>query len=74
MTTVFGKEVKKRLIDMEMPQSWLIKEVRERTGLYCDRAYLYKILTGQVAPPRIVTAICETLDIPNDVARGDWDT
>ena len=63
MTTDFGKAVKKKLIDLEQSQNWLINEVRERTGLYFDSSYLYKILTGQCATPKIVTAIREILEL-----------
>ena len=47
--TVFGKDIKKRLIDLEHTQVWLIEQVRQTTGLYFDDSYLYKIQTGQLA-------------------------
>ena len=62
----FGKEIGKRLIDMDKPQIWLIEEVRNKTGLYFDDSYLYKIKTGQLSTPKIVQAICEILDLPAD--------
>ena len=37
--------------------------VREKTGLFVDNGYMYKILTGQRNAPRIVEAICEILNI-----------
>lgn len=46
--TVFGKDIKKRLIDLEHTQVWLIEQVRQITGLYFDDSYLYKIQTGQL--------------------------
>lgn len=45
--TLFGKECKKRLIDLDKPQTWLIEQVRAATGLYFDDSYLYKIQTGR---------------------------
>ena len=60
----FGKEIKKRLIDLEKTQAWLIDRVSESTGLYFDGSYMYKIQTGQLATPKIVQAICEILDLP----------
>ena len=30
----FGKEIKKRLVDIDKNQEWLITEVRADTGLY----------------------------------------
>lgn len=64
--TVFGKDIKKRLVDMECPQVWLIEQVKAKTGLYFDNSYLYKIQTGQLATPKIVQAIREILDLPAD--------
>lgn len=61
--TVFGKSIKKRLVDMDQTQIWLIEKVREKTGLYFDSWYLSKIMLGKIATPSIVTAICEILDI-----------
>ena len=57
--TVFGKDIKKRLIDLEHTQVWL-------TGLYFDDSYLYKIQTGQLATPKIVSAIRDILELPGD--------
>ncbi|MEQ2657306.1 XRE family transcriptional regulator [Lawsonibacter asaccharolyticus] len=59
----FGKDISKRLIDLSKPQTWLIEEVRNKTGLYFDDSYMYKIKTGQLSTPKIVQAICEILDI-----------
>lgn len=64
-TTPFGKAIKKRLIDLDKPQKWLIEQVRENTGLYFDDSYLHKIVTGKLATPRIVDAITEILGIPD---------
>jgi len=64
--TVFGKNIKKRLIDLEHTQVWLIEQVKERTGLYFDDSYLYKIQTGQLATPKIVSAIKDILELPGD--------
>ncbi len=61
--TAFGKEIKKRLIDKDKNQNWLIKQVGERTGLYFDDSYLYKIITGRNSPQKIVQSICEILDL-----------
>lgn len=59
----YGKEIKKKLVDINRTQNWLIAEVREKTGLFFDSSYLYKILTGQKATPSIVAAINQTLEI-----------
>lgn len=63
MTSEFGKEVKKALVDRGQSQKQLILQVKEKTGLYLDSAYLSKILAGKKVPPRIVAAIREILEI-----------
>lgn len=60
----FGKAIKKRLVDLDKNHSWLIEQVCAHTGLYFDRSYLHKIMTGKLDTPRVVQAICEILDIP----------
>lgn len=62
--TAFGKDIEKRLIDLERPQGWLIEQVRQMTGLYFDDSYIYKIKTGQLSTPKIVQAIRDILDLP----------
>ena len=62
--TPFGKEIKKRLVDLGRKQSWLIEEVSKATGLYFDRSYMHKVMTGQLNTPKIVQAIKEILKIP----------
>lgn len=61
--TAFGKDISKRLIDLDKPQTWLIEEVRNRTGLYFDDSYMYKIKTGQLSTPKVVQAIRDILEI-----------
>lgn len=62
--TVFGKEVKKRLVDIGRPQEWLIERVHQKTDMFFDRGYLYKILTGQRSAPKVIQAIREILELP----------
>lgn len=61
--TDFGLVVKNKLLQTGKNQRWLEKKVAEKTGLFVDRGYIYKILTGQRKAPKIVAAICEILDI-----------
>ena len=42
---------------------WLEEQVEDRTGLYFDNGYLWRIIVGELTTPRIVRAICEILDI-----------
>lgn len=62
--TPFGKEVKKRLVDLEQNQEWLIQQITAKTGLFVDSGYMHKIMTGQRNAPKVVQAIREILDIP----------
>lgn len=68
--TAFGKSVKIRLIEMEKTQDWLIEQVKNRTGLFFDSSYLWKIMNGVVATPGMVEAIREILDLPDPVNKG----
>ena len=60
----FGLCVKTELLRTGREQKWLEEAVSEMTGLYVDSGYMYKILTGQRNAPKIVSAICELMDIP----------
>jgi len=61
--TEFGLCVKKRLLDLGMTQKELEQIVSERTGLFVDAGYMYKILSGQREAPKISEAIREVLQI-----------
>ncbi|QUO37926.1 XRE family transcriptional regulator [Dysosmobacter sp. Marseille-Q4140] len=61
--TPYGKQIKIRLIELDKPQTWLIEQVRERTGLYCDSSLLYKLSTGQLNVPKIRAAVDEILGL-----------
>ena len=62
----FGLRVKVQLLQSGKKQKWLEEAVAEKTGLYVDSRYLYKILTGQRNAPKIVAAICEILNIEKE--------
>lgn len=64
--TDFGLCVKTELLRMGKEQKWLEETVAEKTGLFVDNGYMYKILTGQRNAPKIVAAICEILNIQED--------
>jgi hypothetical protein len=66
--TAFGKGIKKRLVDIDQSQEWLIGRVREETGLFFDGSYLYKIMAGTRKAPVITTAIREILELPEEVS------
>ena len=59
----FGLCVKTELLRQGKDQKWLEEAVAEKTGLFVDCGYMYKILTGQRNAPKIVAAIREILNI-----------
>lgn len=61
--TDFGLCVKTELLRSGKSQKWLEETLTEKTGLYVDSGYLYKIFTGQRNAPKIVKAIREILKI-----------
>lgn len=61
--TDFGLCVKTELLRTGRDQKWLEEAVSEKTGLYVDNGYMWKILTGQRNAPKICAAICEILNI-----------
>ena len=63
--SAFGLCVKTELLRIGKSQKWLEEAVTEKTGLFVDSGYMYKILTGQRNAPNVVTAICEILNVKN---------
>jgi len=61
--TEYGKSIKKKLIDMDKPSAWLIDEIKSETQLYCDSAYLSKIINGERKAPKITAAINKILKL-----------
>ena len=62
----FGLRVKTELLRIGKEQKWLEEAVAEKTGLFVDGGYMYKILTGQRSAPKIVAAIREILNIQEE--------
>lgn len=62
----FGLCVKTELLRRGKPQVWLEEAVSEKTGLYVDNSYMYKILTGKRNTPKIVAAIREILELKEE--------
>ena len=59
----YGKEIKKRLVDIDQTQEWLISEVAKDTGLYFDRSYLHKVMAGKNNNPKIKASIEKVLGL-----------
>lgn len=59
----FGLSVKTELLRRGMEQKRLEEAVSEKTGLFVDSGYMYKILTGQRNAPKIVAAIRDVLQL-----------
>lgn len=54
----FGVAVKKRLIDLNRNQAWLIEQVRtSEAGKFFDSAYLQKLMTGRATSAPMVEVI-----------------
>jgi hypothetical protein len=64
--TDFGLFVKTELLRRGKKQKWLEEAVSEKTGLYVDDGYMYKILSGQRNAPKIVSAIREVLNLQEE--------
>ena len=62
----FGLCVKTELLRQGKEQKWLEEAITEKTGLYVDGGYMYKILTGKRNAPKIVAAIREILEMEAD--------
>jgi hypothetical protein len=62
--TDFGLCVKTELLRRGLDQKRLESLVSEDTGMFVDAGYMYKILTGQRNPEKIIASICKILDIP----------
>ena len=61
--TDFGLRVKTKILQIGKNQKWLEAAISEKTGLFVDSGYMYKILTGRRNAPKIIDAICEILSI-----------
>ncbi len=59
----FGKQVKKRLIEINQTQEWLISEIKIDTGLFIDSSYLNRILTGRNNSNKIISSIKKILSM-----------
>ena len=70
-SSAFGSSVKIRLIEMDKTQEWLCEAVRNRTGLYFDTSYLWKIVNGVLSTPKVVEAIRDILDLPEEVVNAE---
>lgn len=68
--TEYGRKIKLSLMDAEKTQTWLISEVHQRTGLYFDDSYLYRIMYGTLRTPKIIAAINEILNIERERSEG----
>lgn len=63
--TEYGKSVKKRLIEMDKSQAWLIEQLKRKTGKFVDSSLLNKILTGKSNSSTIISAINELISEKN---------
>lgn len=59
----FKQKVQIALIEKRKDRNWLIDQITERTGMFCDSSYLTKLLNGKRNSDNITYAICEILGI-----------
>lgn len=65
--TTFGLCVKTELLKKGMTQEELVTRVKEDTGMFLDNGYLYKILTGNRSPEKIISSIKKILEMEEKV-------
>lgn len=65
--TTFGLCVKTELLKKGMTQEELVIRVKEDTGMFLDNGYLYKILTGNRSPEKIISSIKKILEMEEKV-------
>lgn len=63
MSTAFGKAVKTKLIEINQNQNWLIEQVKEKSGLFCDSSVMSRLLNGSYSSSPMRKIICEILGI-----------
>ena len=64
--TEYGRQVRHGMIDNDLTLDQLAVLVTERCGMYCDKALLSKLISGQINPcgrPKLVQAINDCLGI-----------
>lgn len=66
--TPWGKEVKKKMIDLDLDPDALVRAVRAK-GLTFDKSKLSRVISGEVGQksPELIAAIDSLLGIPADV-------
>ena len=62
----YGKEIKKRLLDLDETQAWLIDRVNEVADITLTSSYLNRIMTGKVAKSSAVPIINKILGIESN--------
>lgn len=68
--TNYGIEIKMQLLRINKTQTWLIEEVKKLLPeKYLDTSNLYKIMTGEIRSPDIVSAINSILGIKESEVR-----
>ena len=61
--TEYGQQIQLELVKRNKPRSWLIGELRNKTGMYVDGSNLYKIMTGKIKSSKLTDAITDILGI-----------
>ena len=66
----FRREVRKRLIEMDMTSAELAEKINEATGRHFDASYIAKVCDGERWSPCVMEHLCRYLDLP--FPEGYW--
>ena len=64
--TDYGKCIKKKLLDMDKSQEWLISEVNKKSPITLTSSYLNRIMIGKVINSTAIPIINEVLEIEQE--------
>ena len=60
----FGRSIKKKLVENNKNQNWLLDELRKRLpDMYIDSSLIHKIIVGEVSSGRVVEEIHNIFEI-----------
>ena len=79
--TEYGKSIKRRILELDRTQAWLIDEVNKRANITMTSSYLNRIMIGKVAKSSAIPIINEILGIESEERAAedvspctDWKT
>ena len=61
--TEYGQKIQFELLARKRTRSWLIDQLRAKSGMYVDGSNLYKLMTGKIKYSWMTDAIEEILGV-----------